>query len=791
MPPVIDDDVFEGSGDGLGLPVRRLAEGPFGLEISGLDRADPPGYSAGGVPRADGFNGNVFELPVTGGMPEIKFSCKVSGFDPKVVPVIWRLQTRHVLGRFSKVSGGETPHYRSKVAPLSDEWRGESGSAALVLFPKSAPAEAHVGGAHAILSVAVKPPGAANWLQDYVHLRIVGTNPDEKAVRAFIRSALPGRDQNLHTMLDAIFAWEAGFKQFASGSQNNVKYKGVRFTWPRDPTRYPVGAFDFGIGLSQFTHPNDLAASIAWDWRDNMRAGINIFLDALRKTHKAGITWIDWAIAGWTRYNGAPAYAAERAKSDDGKLVSKQAMPAGLNVAALTKVLPLTVAPTWPAWPADGLLAGSTESFAAAARHSLRGITAIGSTLARVQDRDLLLWLWPQFERQVREFDPHRNTPIFPGLDPAAIEELVSALDEAELEAALNHALATALVGTGSSELAASRGGLAAAVDLNAEWSRLSPFVQNNVDGKFAGYQSMRGKLFAQFGAPGDPDKAIARINAYYTQLVSAGFPKANSGAPVHPNLKACFAKAAALAATKNASAAIATMKKIGGFVIRPNVNSPDQLSMHSFGSAADIDWDTNPNIKEENLPLDLIAAITGVDLYGPESELLRTPAAYDTLLPAAKVISKANADFMAAFKNDAGFKAATATMVKRRLGLNLTATELTKAHGFATAQPPKTSQLEVMFTDKGATPVKARAMAKLAGEAAALFRKAATTTAPSAANGKAATVARFGFCTHAPEAIAALVASDGGGLRWLGAARGTKDFMHFELFAADRPALF
>jgi hypothetical protein len=55
---------------------------------------------------------------------------------------------------------------------------------------------------------------------------------------------------------------------------------------------------------------------------------------------------------------------------------------------------------------------------------------------------------------------------------------------------------------------------------------------------------------------------------------------------------------------------------------------------------------------------------------------------------------------------------------------------------------------------------------------------------------GNAGTVARFGFCNLQPALIAALVASDGAALNWLGAARSTKDFMHFDLHEADQPKL-
>ena len=46
------------------------------------------------------------------------------------------------------------------------------------------------------------------------------------------------------------------------------------------------------------------------------------------------------------------------------------------------------------------------------------------------------------------------------------------------------------------------------------------------------------------------------------------------------------------------------------------------------------------------------------------------------------------------------------------------------------------------------------------------------------------------GFMNVPPELAAALIAPDGGNLRWLGAgASGTRDYMHFELRRPPRPA--
>ncbi|MGO7301406.1 hypothetical protein ACCS72_33960 [Rhizobium ruizarguesonis] len=797
MPPVVKDKDFEGADDGLVLPVRRHVDGPFELRIDNLDRADPPSpYKAGGMPRASTFNKNVLTLPVEGGMPELKVVLKIAGFDPATTPIIWRLQSLHVLGRFHRKGGTKTePQYWAKVVPLCDEWRGESRAADFTLFAKDTPPADHVGGGHAILTVAVKPPGATGWLQDFVHLRILGANPDSKAVRKHIRAALPGRDPNLWPMLDAIFAWEAGYKQFRPKSYSGDKYQGVSFKWPSDPAWFPVSSFDFGVGLSQFTHPDQLTASIAWDWRDNMSSGINIFLDALRGSYKKGITWIDWAMEGWKQYNGSAGYAKKRAKSDDGKLVSTAPTPSGLAVKALTKALPLVKAPTWPAWPPEAELVGNSEDFERVATVSRSGVNTIAEAVtAKVTDRAALLWMWPQLEAQMLDFDEHLDTPLFPGLKAGQISAMRTELSSDELKAALDHALLVALRRFDGRVLEANDGVMEAtpsSASTLAEWNKLSAFVRSNINGGFAGYQQLRTNLLGQFGALNDPDKAIKRINAYYGKLTGAAFPKATTAAPVHPDLKDRLAKGKTIANAKGAAAALASIGKIGGFNIRPNANNPNKLSLHSFGWAVDIDWDINPNVKKTALPLVIIKAVTGVDLYGAESTLLRVPAAYDTMLPAARVLSKASADFKAAFATQAGFKNAMKEAVTRLCAITLSAADLTAVEGFATAQLAELDRIRDLLVGLGVAVATAKATAKLLGDAADLFRRAAKVTKPVANGPNDATLAHFGFFNHAPELVAALASSDGAGLRWLGASNGTKDYMHFELFPGDTPDLF
>ncbi|MBA1143560.1 M15 family metallopeptidase [Mesorhizobium neociceri] len=418
------------------------------------------------------------------------------------------------------------------------------------------------------------------------------------------------------------------------------------------------------------------------------------------------------------------------------------------------------------------------------------GVEAIVAAItSRVGDREALIWLWPQLEKQLIAYDGHLQTTLFPGFEAAAVTALPQALDPPELAATLRLALLTALDRI-SPALEAAPASAASAAAILAEWNKLSAFVRNNINGGFAGFQNIRSRLYAQFGAPSNPAKAIDRVNAYYSQLSGAGFPKASFKSPVHPVLKARLANTVALLTAKGAAAALTRIKSVGGFNIRPNVNSPTRLSNHSFGWAVDIDPAINPNVEKDNLPLAIIEAFTGVDLYGAESVKLRAGGLYDSLLPAAIVLSKANTAFVAAFANAAGLKDGMGNATKRLSGVTLPAAKLTTAHQLATAVPAKLTDLGTLLQGAGATPAKAKSTARLLADAADLFRRAAKVTTPKII-GTDASVTRFGFFNLAPEAAAGLAASDGGGLRWLGAATKTKDYMHFELAETDQPKLF
>lgn len=83
-------------------------------------------------------------------------------------------------------------------------------------------------------------------------VRILGTNPSEDKVRAYIATFddAPG--------FERIVAKESKYKQFINAD------------------REPVVAFDGGYGLTQLTNPKP-KYNDAWDWKANIRTGIGLY----------------------------------------------------------------------------------------------------------------------------------------------------------------------------------------------------------------------------------------------------------------------------------------------------------------------------------------------------------------------------------------------------------------------------------------------------------------------------------------------------------------------------------
>jgi hypothetical protein len=360
------DNTFADANAGLALPTRQTALGSARLTIANLDRDDPPGYVPGGVPRDAAFNRNTFLISATPCMPAFDVTCAVDGFAPSTTPIQWRLVCRHVLCRHSNAGGAR---YSGACETFDREWRGESRSASFPLFRPDCSYtyndDSRVLGGHALLIVAATLPGGT--LCDYVHLRIGGSNPGQDDVFRYLDERLAGYDRNVVQMLRAIFRHESAFTQFAARPQSAAAMTfsrrhhtdpaqpdcRVRFDWPDDPPQFPLASFDFGVGISQFTRVagQRISAEIAWDWRENIRRGTNLFLAKLRRRFEPNITWQHLALAAWASYNGTGAaadnYARQLAASDEGARVSFDPVPAAPLSAELAAAPPLSAPQPW------------------------------------------------------------------------------------------------------------------------------------------------------------------------------------------------------------------------------------------------------------------------------------------------------------------------------------------------------------------------------------------------------------------------------------------------------------
>jgi hypothetical protein len=457
---------------------------------------------------------------------------------------------------------------------------------------------------------------------------------------------------------------------------------------------------------------------------------------------------------------------------------------------------------------------------ARSAKSSERLVNVLTDTIiAKVRDPEVLAWLWPKVEQELRAFDAHRETGLFPGLKAKDIRELCAELDEAALERALHATFSRVWAKvaprpkraapakkhaktrkTANKKLAANLAlaagpapALALAGDIASEFAQLSAFVRANVIDGIAAWPSLRDGMFSTFGAPGQPSIAIPRINAYYATLVEANFPPVSgvSGrkSPVHPNLKAKLDAAVALLAARGQSAVLAKLKSAGGFAIRKNANDASKLSNHSFGWALDLDPELNPNIPKTKLPLDLILKITGVDLYGQESTRLRVSRPYDTTLPDVEALSGANRKFVAAFKDMPSLKVACGASITRLYSATLHSAMLDQAFDFATAG--NDASLRSLLSGAGVATAKVGECAKFLKDAVAQFKLAKAPGVVAKVMGTSASVTKFGFFNMPAPLVAALIASEGAALFWLGSSNSTKDYMHSELFGADQPQLF
>lgn len=385
-----------------------------------------------------------------------------------------------------------------------------------------------------------------------------------------------------------------------------------------------------------------------------------------------------------------------------------------------------------------------------------------------------------------------------------------------------------------------------------AEWAQLEPIQRYFGGGQLADYLAVRMNVLGAFGAlDGGTAAALARMKRFYTTEMQSG-RLLGQAFPVHKTMAAALEKAEEKfkAMTRGTPTADFKLTYFGGLNIRPNANNPSQLSEHSVGAAVDLDAPMNPN--ERGFPFDLVEDVTGedlragVDLYnvrarGKQPERL---ISYKEALKEAKRIKDISDEFRDAFQTEDELAEQMLEIAQRRGKPSVGAKELLEAAIYAATEPdpawappapepigkparkprpPKpapyhealarlvfpphevdwTAQRELigetvelladMYNVFGRTIVrddpKRGSASKRPHVRAADDPENRARVDPKGVDPDLEHLAMHGFMNIPPELAAALVASDGGNLAWLGAgASGTRDYMHFELRNPPKP---
>jgi hypothetical protein len=458
---------------------------------------------------------------------------------------------------------------------------------------------------------------------------------------------------------------------------------------------------------------------------------------------------------------------------------------------------------------------------------------------------------WPSIGEQIHDPKPlpekeKQRTVLqktFTALYEEPLLEELTALDAAgriQVATAVEEALIARIAGAPADTVA-------------GEYERLDPFVKANIEQNERGYVACRRALMATFGSveginayyTTEIDKGAdflgrkitvhrvlkERLDAAVALLDATTSPDGRTWGQI----------------------ARASLRSAGGFNIRENRNSPTQLSLHSFGWAIDLNAPENPNTEKgvlqgnpkKNVPGSPVEELTGVDLFGgDEYTAIRAGGTAAQILPHAASMREASEKYEAAFESADALVNALAQYLA---GEDLLHQPWMKDDLWPTLEragtQSKFSEQVRQLTDwvqyiwdarRDEEPVSVDAPAEpeqcFPGQtvpeledggtcemedlpAAVADRIARTLVSahnafvqsrfqkdtkknkkgdekPADAIGSIGSIAAHGFLDLAPELVAALRGSDGGNLTWLGVASETKDFMHFELQKAQRPAL-
>jgi hypothetical protein len=359
---------------------------------------------------------------------------------------------------------------------------------------------------------------------------------------------------------------------------------------------------------------------------------------------------------------------------------------------------------------------------------------------------------------------------------------------------------------------------------VDEELNTIGSFARENLIGGKGGWPLVRQGMLTTFGsleAARDYYELSMRDTRFFGKRVI-----------VSAELEAALQRAEAKYAQLGGDPASKPVEVIGGLAIRPNANAPAVLSDHSFGWAVDInafnftakpgEGAGNPNVQEGGLAAqgipdfwEFVREITGEDVFIRDDKGRRRdvsmPDAVDQRAEAER-LSDLSDRLVAMFSGEAALMEAMVAyarsagidvppgggVVLYTTALAAASVPLPKPKEKDVNKPQRDANIGVIERHLAAWPLANGVMGPLhyAGIAQRLWQMGvmflASGNAPgSGVEAPAATaapslgsLAAHGFMNLDPVLVEALT----GGLRWLGGARRTKDFMHFEL--AESPTI-
>jgi hypothetical protein len=368
---------------------------------------------------------------------------------------------------------------------------------------------------------------------------------------------------------------------------------------------------------------------------------------------------------------------------------------------------------------------------------------------------------------------------------------------------------------------------------VDGELAEIGPMAAINVIGGKGAWPMVRNGILGAFGT------LEAARDYYENQIVETRF--FGKKVQVHYALAAALEGATKKFAEMGGDPATVKLNSAGGLAIRANANAPSVLSDHSFGWAIDIDGMTqkaergvgagNPNVQQGSLAAqgipnfwDFVKDITGEDVFKRNAKGKpvddSAPGASADRMQEAERLADLSDKLMGMFASDAALMEAMVAYVERcgiavpegggvqLLSMALAAAQLGPPNG--EKDDPKAerdaaiaavvSVLHQWFAMRqpGSLPIQGPVDPRIAtrlwqmGLMFLASGNAGGSTAPvpnAEAKGTLGSIAAHGFLNLDPMLIGALNSTDGGGgLRWLGGVKATKDFMHFEL--VDPPPL-